>query len=742
MEISKNSQIGTIVISDNFDVLAPIGSIDATPYLSSIDDEYIISFTNLQNVKRFNKFIYDTLGTNSERYLIQYYRISRDGNSWSDWLELNKAIENFPKIDSLDPLFMDIRWVRKGSSNIGTIRILEYRIEGEIDRNESNIGIDGLIRINPNSEKVLRSPFIFKVFRIDDIEIIPSIPDNILIKYRYSQDNTRTWSDWEPFTKENITTIRINPIRFFQIEYLLINSSNSIISVQDINLIGDFQNINKDYQKSNLFGIRECCKSNQWGYYDTDGNYVPSTNLDTTGGGSYCDAEVFSPMSDQNKANLYNPYAQNTAIKLLEKLSADSEQVFGHQVTYFATDADKKGQDHTLNEYQLYNVVCQGDLKVSIDGNNFPDSQIRMNVFDLDLFDTMEAHITKQQFKQIFGVQRRPAKEDFLYFCQVNRMYQVDHAQQFRSFNNSAVYYKLILKKYTQKANVQAGTQEIKNQLDILTKNSTIDSLFGFEQAQDKASIANKQQFTPLTREPIRLEYLVEIDKELIENSSTIISKSNYDLSTVNYRTPAVIYKNLDPILKVSDNLSLQVWFNIHNYIKDDIYNFMTVYDNDELIGWKAELSNDRIKIYLNSTEYTFDLLGSESQSDPEALEEETWYCYVLNIDQRQRKMEQYIYKRNVEEESEASGLSNTILKRVYYNKQNIEPVSYIVSDNPKILSSDMKVTNIRLFSDVIPEETHNKILNQYIIGDDSKYLIFGDNANTRIILPRFPLNE
>jgi hypothetical protein len=168
----------------------------------------------------------------------------------------------------------------------------------------------------------------------------------------------------------------------------------------------------------------------------------------------------------------------------------------------------------------------------------------------------------------------------------------------------------------------------------------------------------------------------------------------------------------------------------------------MTVYDNDELIGWKAELSNDRIKIYLNSTEYTFDLLGSESQSDPEALEEETWYCYVLNIDQRQRKMEQYIYKRNVEEESEASGLSNTILKRVYYNKQNIEPVSYIVSDNPKILSSDMKVTNIRLFSDVIPEETHNKILNQYIIGDDSKYLIFGDNANTRIILPRFPLNE
>ena len=53
-----------------------------------------------------------------------------------------------------------------------------------------------------------------------------------------------------------------------------------------------------------------------------------------------------------------------------------------------------------------------------------------------------------------------------------------------------------------------------------------------------------------------------------------------------------------------------------------------------------------------------------------------------------------------------------------------------------------MKVTNIRLFNDVIPENYHNKILNQYIIGDDSKHLIFADNANTRIYLPKFPSYE
>ena len=52
-----------------------------------------------------------------------------------------------------------------------------------------------------------------------------------------------------------------------------------------------------------------------------------------------------------------------------------------------------------------------------------------------------------------------------------------------------------------------------------------------------------------------------------------------------------------------------------------------------------------------------------------------------------------------------------------------------------------MKMTNIRLFSDVIPQSEQNKILNQYIIADDSKYLIFADNANIRLILPNFPLN-
>jgi len=752
-KIISNLENGTLIMFDKFDANA-VNTINSTPYLNSIGSEYIISFTNLQNVSQITHFKYDTLGLTDTRFLKNYYRISRDGNSWTEWLDLKRIIDNFPIVDAKDPLYLDIKWIRGGSSTIGAVRILEYSIVGTLERPLFENAGDGLSTLNipPGKNTIWKAPFVYKVFSIIDMEIIaPTILTGVDIKYRFSQDNSRTWSNWEPFTKENVTTNRINPIRFFEIEYSITNNSSSNVGIQDINLIGDFQNVSKDYFKTNLYGIRECCQSNLTGYTDASGNFVPADNTNGTGGisnsGGSCDTtgvgSTLPEMTSQDKANLFNPYKQNTAMDLLNKLSADAEQIFGHRVIYFVTDPDKKGQDHTLHEYQLYNVVCEGNIKVAVDGNNFPDSQIVMNQFDLSLFESMTIHITKKQFKEIFGPQRRPSKEDFLYFCDVNRMFQVDHAQQFRNFNNSAIYYKLVLKKYTQKANVKAGTKEIQNKLQQLTKNYTINELFGIENAQDKASIANKDQFAPLTKETIRLEYKALIDKELIENSSTIIAKAHYDLSSVEYQQIAVKYKNFNPLLSVSDNIGYQIWFRINNYITDEIYNFMDYYDTTNSLGYKINLSNDAIQVKLNSDTYTYNLMGYESDQNT-AFEEGVWYCYVLNIDQRNRRLEHYVYKRNVDDEDDAANLPNTILRKIYQGYQDITPINYQIEGNVtcQILASDMSVTNIRLFIETIPVGQHTKILNQYIIRDDSKYLVFADNATTRLYLPKFPLYE
>jgi hypothetical protein len=715
-------------------------TIDTVPIFNAIGDYHIEEINNIEDVKELTKFQYDSLGLTSNRYLRNWYRISVDNKLFSEWMDLKRVIDNFPEFSSKYSLFVQIKWERIGDSKVGAIKLLDWSLEGNIDRIEITTG-EG-ISIPKGESIIIKAPFIYKVFKINDVEILSTDESALEIKFRYSQDNSKTWSNWLFFTKDNVTGIKINPIRFFQIEYSVQNKSNVSVWVEDINLIGDFQNVTKDYFKSNLFGIRECCKSNVLGgSVDVNGNFIGANSNSITGDSCSTDGSNLPQMTDTEKAQLYNPYAQSTAMNLLNKLSNDAQQVFGFKVIYFATDPDKKGEDKIFNEYQLYNVVCQGEVKVSVEGNTFPDSQIVMNQFDLNLFETMQVHITKQQFKEIFGPQRRPAKEDFLYFCDLNRLFSVDHAQQFRNFNNSAVYYKLVLKKFNKTANVNYANNEVKQTVDKLTKNSTIDELFGEQIKEDKKSIVN-DQFKPLSEDPIRLNYYAEISKELIENSTTIISKSHYDLSSVTMGDLAVQYLNMNNNLKKSSNLSFVAWFNINNYIKDEVYHFFSNYDESSKMGIKMHLKNDSIKLLFNETEYKFDLITPAN--DVNALFEESWYCYTVNINQMERTLEQWVYKRDVDNEEWASRLYSTILRKVYTKKQNLTPQEYYIesSNSSKILGSDMKITNIRLFSDVIPESYHHKLLNQYIIGNDSSHLIFADNANEKLILRRFPYNE
>jgi hypothetical protein len=645
-------------------------------------------------------------------------------------------------------MYIDIKFIRRGTKQDGEIRLISFELNGKLLQDTSNENII----IQSGKQGIIKSPFIFKVFSITDIEIIsPNNLTNVDFLYRFSQDNSRNWTNWEPLTKENISTVRINPIRFFQVEYLIINNSNSQVKIQDINLIGDFQNVTQDYAKTNLYGIRDCCQSyllgTSNGVLDANGNLIANTTgvLD---GQSCTTGNILKPLTNDDKSKLYNPYQQTAAMNLLNRLSNDSIEVFGWRVKYFVTDPDGKGIDYSLHEFQLYNIVCEEEIKVAVENNQFPDNQIVMNQFDLTLFDSFEVHITKESFKTAFGVQRRPSKEDLLYFCDINRMFIVDHAQQFRNFNNAAIYYKVVLKKYNKAANVIAGNTQIEDRIKELTKNTTIDELFGVENRQDKEAIANKPQLQTLSRDPIRLEYKAEIVKDLIENSTTIVSKQHYDFSNLLYNgfqvatqsVTAVTYKSIDSRIKVSDNIGFFIWFNLNNYVLDETYNFLTNYDSVNNLGWKTNLSNDNIVLNINSDTYTFSFTGSTYSTTD--LYENVWYCYVLNVDQRNRKLNQWIYKRNVDVDSEddAKFLPSTKLEKVYYDTQAFTPVDFeLVGIDTKIYASDLKATNIRLFSEIIPVAEHNKILNQYIIADDSKYLVFADNANTKITLPNYP---
>jgi hypothetical protein len=186
---------------------------------------------------------------------------------------------------------------------------------------------------------------------------------------------------------------------------------------------------------------------------------------------------------------------------------------------------------------------------------------------------------------------------------------------------------------------------------------------------------------------------------------------------------------------KVSDNISYTCWFNINNYTINDNYHLFNYYDSVNNLGLDININDDISRVTLNSDTYDLNLTGG--------LNEETWYCYLVNVDQRQRKISQYIYKRNVDLEEDAKYLGSTKLTLVYSNELDLVPVEFNLENvNAQLLSGDIKITNIRMFVDIIPVDQHNKLLNQTIIRDDSKYLLFADNANQRLVLPNFPLGQ
>lgn len=753
-QINNDIASVNLILTDSWSITATGSS--GPPIFFAPGDEYVYSFVGLNHVESFKTFKFDYTGQTEIRYLQAYYRISRDQIAFTTWLPItdNKLslrddtssfykkefrIDNFPPFSSRDSMYLDFKFVRAGSSNIGNIKLLEYEARFSLERNIA----DGLTPVTVTLDidpVIIKPPFIYKIFRIDDVEIISNATFSVdfTVKYRYSQDNGRTVSDWEFLTTENIKTTRISPIRFFQIEYL-VEVQKPSVTVFDINLIGDFQNVSLDYFKTNLYGIREDCNCLKLGIVNDPSTFpgtYPGVEIKTI---PETASSPLPQLTDSEREALFKPYQLQSAATLLDKLSNDANSIFGHEVVYFLTDPDRKGIDYTFHEYQLFNFVSECLIKVSVEGNQFPENSGAINQFDLSLFDSFEIHVTKKVFKESFGADKRPSKEDFLWFCDINKMFTVEHSHAFRSFNNNAIYYKLMLKKYTQKANVIGANQTITDKLNALTRNSTIDELFGLENQQDKAAVSLQNQFRPLTQDPVRSQVLVNIVKEYVYNSENIISMNHYDLASITFSStvsfPAVLYNNLQAYLNEGSNLSYICWFNINNYTINDNYNLFDYYDTENSLGFKAYIYNNIVSVNWNSDNYSMTLTDE--------LDEETWYGFLVNINQRQRKITHYIYKRNVDDEDDAEQINSTVLRQVYKREQDMVPVSFRLENiTPKLLSSDMKITNIRLFNEIVPESEISKLLNQAILRDDTKYLIMGDNANKKLSLPNYPMGQ
>ena len=396
-------------------------------------------------------------------------------------------------------------------------------------------------------------------------------------------------------------------------------------------------------------------------------------------------------------------------------------------------------------------------------------------MFQLDLFDVFEVQILKDEFKSKFGIERRPSEDDILFICPINRLFYVKSANVFRDIMNAGIYYKVLLEKYEQKANILNLSAESKFKLGNLTKNTTMEELFGNEIKEDSDKVANKDQFKPFTFDPMRFA----VNNKVIRVKQDIWNgEINFAVNYYNFKDTigkqAVLFKKTDNVLNVSDNRSFVMWFNFNNawdpenpnrnawkyYDIDQNTNFYLLNNFDETtkLGYRIWYFKKDINFQINNKFYKLQNVS---------LLTDIWYGLVIILDQRQQIVEIKLYSRDNDynitfiepntyqietiswldttgytslissgfkpvDNIELHSLSTTFktIKETFYDNIEIQKFQHDV--DIQLLGSNIKYTNLRIFNDTIPTEEINNVLNENIITNSNK-LILADNADRSI---------
>lgn len=681
----------------------------------------------------FETFYTDANGNNGK--LIWEYQHSTDNLLFSSWKNIEDT-DAFSETLAYNNYYK-FRVTLPGDNAEEKFLIESLSLTGVKDASVENNYVFVLPAGYTSKYYIFKPEFVFKVFFLNDLIIDTDNPAYLSSYFRYSNTNGRRWSNWFILNKDNLKAINFNPLDFVRFEFSFLNTSDMVdVTVQDITLIGNYQNITLNYTKSNKLGLKETC--------------FPSDD-DPSNGGDGGDGSVSSSDNADcnNTTNMFNikcstgdgtfdPYSLGQLPNLYNYLNQTSSEIWGHEVTYFKRNPDVNGIDYSLHEYQLTNITAMQNLKVLVPDNIFPDNQIKFNAFNLDLFESFEIHITRETFKNVFGTEERPGKKDIIYFCQLNRLYEVEHVMHDKTVLNTSTFYKLILKKYTQDASVSWNDDDAKKAIAAITVNTTLDNLFGKVEDKDNIDIGKPDQYLPLSKEMItrNLHPKVKAIPYDILNASLQVATATYQMP---YRTNdfMVNYGNADGILNTGDNRSFILWFNNSLYSTNDTTILFSNLSGG--YGYECKITNDILTFTVNSEVYELNNI---------ALTTDTWYCLLINMDQLSGKLSIRILTR--QSEIDADTLSDSILVTHAYSQYDLVAQEFSMTNNlylGKVTTatlapntSNYMMTNFRVLNQVVPDNLIHKVLNEYIIRDESA-LIFADNAEAKIILPNYGKN-
>lgn len=712
----------------------------------------------IQNLSTLTNWDAGFANVDANNYFTVEYRWSYDTVTWTPWATMPDDFSDFPSPNTQPNVWLQVKFTYvtdlTKQAQVKELNIYGTRTIAEIF--EPIVLTDSTPVVYSNADT-------YKVFALEDYAIFLSTGNaaDLKLDFRFTQTQGRTWSPWVPLTAENLRKTRFERLKFCNFQFAFQNTGAAPVGIFDLELIGEFQNVTANYQTISRLGLKTQCnplaiKPAPTGPCDDDcQNGTATACCDSCLAGSegltpWNQNIESSPVCTGNFVQINDRKLWASQILLNEQLNEFIAASNSWKCTYLLTDPDGKGIDHILHEQQIHNVIAMKDLNIIVPDNQFPTDTLNFSGLDLDLIQSFEIHILKKTFKNTFGVEFRPGKKDVVYICDINQLWEVEQMFPKRGFMNAEIYYRVLMKKYNDRKSRQyantADGQKAKDFVTELTKYTTLDGLFGIDNDSEvkKNTKDNKilvdtpsQQYTATSLLTVRKSMAdkATIENTEIWNASLTVAKSVYSLPIKSNGDRLVQYTNTDQVIGLADNRAISFWFKTEDYDPNWDWTLLSNYDYLRNKGYKVNVFNGALTFNLNNNVFAIPIPG---------FSKDTWYCFLINVDQIQHKLELAIYVRQAED---GASLSNH--KLVLFNKMvlDLTPDAFTHAEEIFIggvnrftnVSNSKRwfMTNVRIWNQVIGQAERHEVLNQNVVKDAHLTLLV-DNAEKVLQLPHY----
>ena len=423
-------------------------------------------------------------------------------------------------------------------------------------------------------------------------------------------------------------------------------------------------------------------------------------------------------------AGIFQPYQLTKSATIYKQLAGITNDIFGHQVTYFRTEPDARTEDVILMEYSLHDVVEKGQVKILVPDNEFPSEANTYDIFGIE-FAEFEIHILAEEFERVFGAGKEPRNKDYMYIPIINRMYEIESMSLADEFNREHSYWRVKLVKYQDRTAVIKGDFE----QDTDTLVTGVEEVFGERQREEMEKDTNPQQFQTVStsyRDGIRqfVDRSLSIKDYDLKNRWTVVSKNYYDLKNVTTDNTAILY-TVPSKLSSTQNLAVSLWFS-PQFTNSDTNEYVLFGDIAAIGGFKIYISNTVLKIVANGIEHQFIHNITFNVGD--------WYGLILNINNTFLQLGTAIYRldptnnRGMVAGQRPQDASNNLIEEYLHTIEMAQELMWDPGENYHLRGNNTYMTNIRVFEKVIEYEQHHNILNQYVVRDNQLSLLI-DNA-------------